>query len=174
MAKGKQLNIKIDKLTKSIENAVSGDCFKTEVLLVTKKDMSLLKSKEWIFNWKSESNEASKDVYKLIILDNPGIIQGLISIEDKGDHCFMHLIESNKFNRGSKKIYLGVPGNLVAFACKQSFQWGYDGYVSFESKTKLIAHYQSSLGAKVLFGNFMALNSVASSKLVRQYFPDFL
>jgi len=53
----------------------------------------------------------------------------------------MHLIESNLFNRGVKKVYFGVPGNLVAFACKLSFDKGYDGYVSFESKTKLITHY---------------------------------
>ena len=38
----------------------------------------------------------------------------------------MHLIESNKFNRGAKKVYLGVPGNLVAFACKYSFEKGYN------------------------------------------------
>ena len=52
----------------------------------------------------------------------------------------MHLIESAPFNLGKEKIYLGVPGNLVAFACKLSFQRGGEGYVSFLSKTKLIEH----------------------------------
>ena len=79
-------------------------------------------------------------VYKLVILENPNIIQGLISLQDRGDHIFMPLIESSKFNRGDKKIYLGVPGNLVAFACKISFEKGYGGYVSFESKSKLKEH----------------------------------
>ncbi len=174
MSRLKQLDIKIDKLTRSIENAISGDSFKTEILPATKSDMTKLKAKDWFFDWKSEAKETSKTVYKLVILDNPNIIQGLVSIEDRMDHFFMHLIESNKFNRGSRKLYLGVPGNLVAFACKRSFLLGYNGYVSFESKTRLISHYQKTLGAKILFGNFMVLDSFASTKLVTQYFPDFL
>jgi hypothetical protein len=72
----------------------------------------------------------------------------------------MHLIESSKFNRGAKKVYLGVPGNLVAFACKLSFDEGYQGVVSFESKTRLIDHYQKTLGANILFGNIMAIDSM--------------
>ena len=86
----------------------------------------------------------------------------------------MPLIESYKFNRGVKKVYVGVPGNLVAFACKLSFDKGYGGYVSFESKTKLIPHYQKSLGAHVLFGNFMAIDTKAATKLIEQYFPEKL
>lgn len=105
---------------------------------------------------------------ELIIVDNP-IIQGLTSIQDKGDDIFMHLIESNKFNRGSKKLYLGVPGNLVAFACMLSFDKGYEGFISFEAKTKLIAHYQRTLGAFILFGNIMALNTKAATRLITQY-----
>jgi hypothetical protein len=92
-------------------------------------------------------------------------------LQDKGDHIFMHLIESNKFNRGTRKVYLGVPGNLVAFACKLSFDKGYDGYLSFESKTKLIGHYQKTLGADLLFDNIMAIDTEAAMKLIEQYFP---
>jgi hypothetical protein len=46
------------------------------------------------------------------------------------------LIKSSKFKREAKKLYLGIPGNLVAFVCKLSFDKGYGGYVSSESKTK--------------------------------------
>ena len=83
----------------------------------------------------------------------------------------MPLIESNKFNRGAKKVYFGVPGSLVAFACKLSFDKGYGGYVSFESKTRLIEHYQETLGAQALFGNIMAIGTKAATKLIEQYFP---
>ena len=72
---------------------------------------------------------------------------------------------------GDKKIYLGVPGNLVAFACKISFEKGYGGYVSFESKSKLKEHYKKTLKAHFLFGNFMAIDSKAAFKLIDQYFP---
>ena len=86
-----------------------------------------------------------RETYKLVINDNPKIIQGLISLSDIGDHIYMHLIESAKFNKGKQKIYTGVPGNLVAFACKRSFDLGYDGFLAFDAKTVLIKHYQETL-----------------------------
>lgn len=70
-------------------------------------------------------------------------------------------------------MYVGVPANLVAFAWLQSFKKGYDGFVSFEVKTKLIKHYQETLLAHVLFGNIMALDTKAATKLVNLYFPNF-
>ena len=171
MSKHQPFNIEIDKLTRSIENAVSGDSFKTEMLELTSIDIRKIKKTEWLFNWKVEAKYIDKKIYKLVIVDNPNIIQGLISLQDRGDHIFMPLIESNKFNRGDKKVYFGVPGNLVAFACKVSFDKGYGGYVSFESKSKLKEHYKKTLGAHFLFGNFMAIDSKAAIKLIDQYFP---
>ena len=171
MAKYQPFNIEIDKLTRSIENAISGDSFKTEVLELTLADVKKLKKADWLFEWKAEAKSKDRMVYKLVILENPNIIQGLISLQDRGDHIFMTLIESSKFNRGDKKIYLGVPGNLVAFACKTSFEKGYGGYVSFESKSKLKEHYKKTLKAHFLFCNFMAIDSKAAVKLIDQYFP---
>lgn len=171
MTSNKQVGMEIDKLTRSIENAITGDSFKTEVLPVTAKDLKQLKKTDWLFDWKEEAKNKDKLIYKLVIVDNPNIFQGLISLQDRGDHVFMHLIESNRFNRGTKKVYLGVPGNLVAYACKLSFDKGYEGYVSFESKTKLIDHYRLTLRAEILFGNFMAIDTKAATKLVIQYFP---
>jgi hypothetical protein len=168
----RQFDIKIDKLTRSIENAFSGDSFKTEILSVELKDIKGIKKTDWLFDWKAEFKNKNKLVFKLVIVDNPNIIQGLISVQDKTDHIFMHLIESSKFNRGKNKIYLGVPGNLVAFACKLSFDKGYDGFVSFESKTKLIEHYKQTLNAHVLFGNIMAIETKVATKLMHQYFPQ--
>ncbi|WP_132055691.1 hypothetical protein [Pseudocnuella soli] len=172
MPKHQPFDIEIDKLTRSVENAITGDSFQTEVLPLTPIDLRKLKKADWLFDWKREGRNATRQVFKLVIKGNPDIIQGLISLQDRGDHIFMALIESAKFNRGVKKVYLGVPGNLVAFACKFSFERGYDGYVSFESKSKLIEHYSKSLGASVLFGNIMAIDTRAASKLVTQYFPQ--
>lgn len=171
MATPPPFDIEIDKLTRSIENAISGDSFKTQILELTDDDLKRIKKSQWLFDWKAEVQQADKTVYKLVILENTAIIQGLISLQDRGDHIFMALIESSKFNRGADKLYLGVPGNLVAFACKLSFDKGYGGYVSFESKTKLKDHYRKTLGAHVLFGNVMALDTRASYQLVHQYFP---
>jgi hypothetical protein len=54
------------------------------------------------------------EVYALATLENPEVIQGLISISDEQDHVFIPLIESAPFNIAGKKQYAGVPGNLVA------------------------------------------------------------
>ena len=170
MDKHQPFDIEIDKLTRSIENAVSGDSFKTIIHELSAKDIKALKKSDWLFDWKDETKRKDRTVYKLVILDNEPVIQGLISLQDRGDHIFMPLIESNKFNRGARKLYLGVPGNLVAFGCQLSFDKGYAGYVSFESKTKLKEHYQQTLGAHTIFGNYMAINTGAARKLIDQYF----
>jgi hypothetical protein len=172
MANPQLFDIEIDKLTRSIENAISGDRFKTDILELASDDLKRLKKSEWLFDWKYEAKQADKTVYKLVIEGNRLIIQGLTSIQDRGDHIVMALIESSKFNRGADKLYFGVPGNLVAFACRLSFEKGYAGYVSFESKTKLKEHYQKTLGAHVLFGGIMAIDTKAAHKLVSRYFSE--
>ena len=170
--KPQELDFEIDRLTNSIQNTVSGDSFDTTVSPLTTEDLKLLKKSEWIFDWRKELKDKAILVSKLTIKDNSVIIQGLISIEDRGDHMFMHLIESAKFNKGKSKIYYGVPGNLVAFACNLSKEKGYDGVVSFFSKTRLIDHYKESLGAKVLFGNQMIIDEAAADKLILKYFKQ--
>lgn len=119
-----------------------------------------------------ELKDMSKEVYKLTTVKNPTVIHGLLSMEDKGDHIFMHLVESAKFNKGKNKLYLGVPANLVAFACKQSMEKGYEGYVAFDSKTVLIEHYKKTLGATHLRGQRMYIYDKAASKLIAQYLKE--
>ena len=83
----------------------------------------------------------------------------------------MHLVESAPFNKGKMKIYAGVPGNLVAFACKLSFQRGHEGNVSFFSKTQLVQHYIYTLGAIHFGGRVMIIDTNAALKLLNKYFP---
>jgi hypothetical protein len=123
--------------------------------------------------WHSEIKSNSKSVYCLTTLNYQKIIQELISITDKGDHIFMDLIESAKFNKGKGKLYKGVAGNLVAFACKTSFEKGYEGVVSFMAKTQLIDHYTETLGAKLFSGNRMFIDTKESQILTTKYFKDF-
>ena len=167
------LDFKIDKLTDSILNRISGDSFRTEISLVTKSDLKIVtKSKGWLFDWKYEFNQIDRGVYKLTILDNPDIVQGLMSLAVKSDHVYMYLLESAQFNIGRNKIYEGIPGNLVAFACKLSFQRGGEGFVSFESKTKLIDHYVNSLGAFHFGGQLMVIDTIGAKRLVDKYFKS--
>jgi hypothetical protein len=164
------IDVLIDKLTNSIENSFTGDIFDTEIIILLFKDKRQIKKEDWLFDWGKEITKSDRQVFKLVIRDNETIVQGLMSISDYKDHIYMHLIESAKFNKGKSKIYLGVPGNLVAFACKLSFDKGYDGYVAFDSKTKLIQHYEDTLGAKWFKGTRMYIDSISANKLINQYF----
>ncbi len=133
----KELDFLVDKLTNSIENIITGDSFQTEVSLITTSDLkSTTKKNNWVFDWKGEFKQPEREVYKLTIVGNPSIIQGLMSIEIKTDHVYLHLVENAPFNKGKSKVYAGVPGNLVAFACRLSFQRGHEGNVSFLSKSQ--------------------------------------
>jgi len=169
------LDFEIDKLTHSLEDAATGDILFTEVLPLEKEDLKLISKKSgWKFDWKLEFSVPEKQVYKLILQQQHNIIQGLVCFEKKKDHIFMSLIESAPHNFGKIKKYFGVAGNLVAFGCKLSFENGFEGYIAFESKTKLIGHYEKILGARVIYGQKMELNTNASIKLIKDYYPDFL
>lgn len=165
------LDFEIDKFTNSIENVITGDSFATEISLMNQSDLKTVsRSRGWVFNWRDEFKEPARDVYKRTILNNPTIIQGLISLEVKSDHVYMHLVESAPFNKGKSKMYSGVLGNLVAFSCKLSFQRGHDGNVSFLSKTQLIEHYEKTLGATHFGGRVMIIETKAALKLINKYF----
>jgi len=165
------LDFEVDKLTDSIENVVSGDSFATDITIISISDLKTVNKKNgWQFDWKLELRQPEKDVYKLTIVNNQSVIQGLISLEIKSDHVYMHLVESAPFNKGKSKIYAGVPGNLVAFACKLAFQRGHEGNVSFFSKTQLVQHYIDTLGAIHFGGRVMIIDTNAALKLINKYF----
>lgn len=169
------IDIEIDDLTNSIKNVISGDSFQTDISRINKSNIkNVTKISGWQFDWKLELKHPERDVFKLTIVNNPAIIQGLISLEVKPDHVFMHLVESAPFNKGKAKVYSGVPGNLVAFACKLSFQRGHEGNVAFISKTQLINHYVESLGAVHFGGRLMILDTNAAYRLINKYFTNII
>lgn len=167
-----QLDFVIDKLTNSIENRLTGEVFQTFLVPFTGNEKNY-KKKLWHFDWKAELKKPSKEIYKLIIPQDPDIIQGLICFFSHHDHIFMDLIESAVFNQGEKKLFEGVPGNLVAFACKSSFERGYQGVVAFKAKSVLVSHYEQTLKAKRIKGNEMFIDSPDAYNLVKRYFKNF-
>ncbi len=166
------IGIEIDKLTNSIVNTISGDSFPTDVHPLLKTDLkNVTKKKGWQFNWASEFKLTDRNVYKLTIRSNPEIVQGLVSISDLTDHFYLHLIESAPYNLGRKKLYEGIPGNLFAFTCKYSWDKGYQGFISFTSKTRLVDHYEKTLGATHVGGHRMVIFPQEALKLIKKYFP---
>jgi hypothetical protein len=166
-----ELDFEMDKITSSIENAETGERLKTLVLPLGKADLKLVTKKSgWLFNWKTEFAQLGRNVYKLVTEKEPNVIQGLISFEKKEDHVFMHLIESALANIGRKKRYDGVCGNLVAYGCKLSEEYGFDGEMAFISKTTLIAHYEKVLGAIHIGGGRMIIRKKDAVVLINKYF----
>lgn len=167
------LNFVIDKLKNSIENRFTGDSFTTSIIHLTRADLkTITKKNEWVFDWKFELNQPQREVYKLTTAENQNVIQGLISLEIKFDPVYMHLVESAPFNKGKEKVNEGVPGNLVAFACRLSFQRGFEGNISFFSKTQLINHCIDTLGAFHAGGRLMIIETRAALKLLDKYFKN--
>jgi len=168
-----ELDFEIDRLTNSIKNVITGDSFPTDITLITIDDLKfVMKKNDWLFDWKFEYKQPARDVYKLTIVNNQFIIQGMISLEVKQDHVYIHLVESAPFNKGKTKIYSGVPGNLVAFACKLSFQRGHEGNVAFVAKSQLINHYIETLGAVHFGERLMIIETTTALKLISKYFPN--
>lgn len=93
MKKNKEIGLDfiVDKLTNSIENVVTGDSFATEISVLNHNELKTVSIKNgWLFNWKDEFSIPERDIYKLTIVNNPNVIQGLISLEVKPDHVYMH------------------------------------------------------------------------------------
>jgi len=104
-----ELDFVVDALTNSIRNTISGDSFRTIVLRLTKNDLKQITKKNgWNFNWKTELENNIKEVYKLTIVGNTNIVQGLVSLTKNSDHIYMDLLKNAPFNLGRNKLYEGV------------------------------------------------------------------
>ena len=101
------LDFLIDKLNNSIENVQTGDTFPTNIILLSATDLkSITKKNGWQFDWKYELKQPEREVYKLTIPNNISVIQGLISLEMKSDHIYMHLVESAHLIKARQKFIL--------------------------------------------------------------------
>ncbi len=165
------LNLIIDDLTNSIRQIDNGESIETEISLATKDDIKLATKKNgWNFVWKTEFSQPGHLVYKLVRIDQPDVIQGLISLSDKEGFVYVYLAESAPINFGSAKKHEGVGGNLFAFACKRSWDTGNEGFVSYQAKTDLIQHYEKVLGAVHIGGHNMIIYPKEALFLIKQYF----
>lgn len=62
------LDFEVDRLTNSIQNTISRDSFPTDVSRLIKTDLrQITKKNGWVFNWKTELDDNTKEVYKLTI-----------------------------------------------------------------------------------------------------------
>ena len=108
------------------------------------KDYGKITKSRYYFDWKTEKEN---QVFK-ITLDGSDEILGLVSLIEHNDKRIqINLLAVSKENRGKKKIYYGIAGNLIAWACREAVKrFGEDACVSLIPKTKLIKHYIREYG----------------------------
>lgn len=161
------------RLLNALTENISGSIYDAQITELEKEDIGKVrKTQGWQFVWMSEVKALGRDVYKLVI---PGTkeIQGLISLKKSEGFYEMNLVEAAPHNYGSNKKYTGVLQCMVAFACKKSFEAGFDGEIAFTAKTALIGHYERALNAQLIYSpNRMAIFSEDAYKLVSSYFKN--
>jgi hypothetical protein len=162
------VNILIDELTNSIRHRITNKSVETVIERIKPTEIAYLKN--WQFDWQYENR--NNDIYKLTVKELSDEIQGVISIEIRKGYVFVSLVENAPFNIGRNGIYEGVAGNLFAYACKLSYELGFEGFVSFVAKTELIEHYNKKIFAKLVSGQTMVIEPLEALQLIRQYFKE--
>ena len=162
------IDILIDELTNLIRHRITNTSVETVIQKINPNELFQLKN--WQFDWQQETR--NNDVYKLTVVELPEKIQGVISMQIKKGYILVSLVENAPFNIGKNGIYEGVAGNLFAFACKLSFEMGFEGFVSFIAKTDLIEHYKKMVFAKLLHGQTMMIEPLEAQRLIQQYFKN--
>lgn len=142
-----------------------------EIIKATKKDVPLRKD-GWQFTWRSLFKTEGADFYK-IFQKNPISIEGILMLSMMNENMlYMNNIEIAPHNLGKDGRYDNVAGCLIAYGCLKSFelgQEGYKGYLTFESKTKLIPLYQEKYGATLTMGHRMYIDPDTGISLIKKY-----
>lgn len=134
------------------------------------KDMPLKKD-GWNFNWRSTIKRSQTETFVLRIKSNPTSIQGVLHLKKQEGMLIMDLVEIAPQNIGKNKRYNYVAGCLIAFACRESFKLdsNYKGFLSFESKTRLIDWYINNYYAQIAIGQKMFIEPSDGEKLIEIY-----
>lgn len=128
-----------------IEHRESGELLKIVIEPLLPDDYKQIPKSRYWFNWRSER---AYQVYKL----RPAMMKdilGLMSVEimDDDQRIEIRLLAVSKENRGKEKIYNGIAGNLIAYACRESVKlFGEQACVSLIPKTELEKHYMNMYG----------------------------
>lgn len=155
-----------------IRTRISKTLISAKIEIASKIDMPL-KKENWKFNWKSLAKIEGSFIYKLTTEHQPKQIEGLLMLSIlNGGMVYLNNIEVAPHNYGSQGHFEFVAGCLIAFGCDFSFingQGAYLGFVSFDSKTKLIPLYQQKYGATWIVGQKMFIDPDAGKNLIKKY-----
>jgi hypothetical protein len=132
-----------------------------------------LKKDGWKFNWRELAKTEGAICFNVALPESPGRAEGVILLSVYFEEmAYMNNLEVAPWNRGEEKRLDNVAGCLLAFACRFSFVFGkghYQGYLSFNSKSQLISHYQKKYGATSSGGTKMFIDPLQGQRLIKQY-----
>lgn len=128
-----------------IVKASTGERVEIDIDLVEGRDYKNLTATKYFFKWKYES---AYEVYKLRIKGQEDIL-GVVSMEKvvHEERIEIRLLATSRENMGKEKIYDGIAGNLIAYACRLALkEFGAGTAVTLFPKTELIPHYVNCYG----------------------------
>ena len=146
------INAEVDELTPCLRRMRDNKIVDTGVFEIspTKKEFG-----DWEFDW----TVPEKNGYKVYEIKAEGDYrtQGMVALKPEAKNCAVHvdIVEAAPFNNPhnplfTTKQYSGVGGHLFAEAVKQSYGYGFDGYVYFRAKSDLVKYYEEVLGATLI------------------------
>ena len=121
---------------------------KIKIATVEEEDYKMLSKKRFYFSWKPFRLLKEVIVYKLYISEDDDIL-GVMALVDvpEESRIEIHLLACSKENVGKHKVYEGIAGHLIAFACRKAVkQYGRNACVSLVPKTRLKRHYIRKYG----------------------------
>lgn len=155
-----------------LQDTLGGELVEAIIEEAGKKDMPLKKD-GWQFNWKKLNQIEGSLFYKLTRIKTPKIIEGIMMLTLINDEMlYLNNVEVAPHNYGKDGKYENVAGCLLAYGCYKSFELGknhYLGFLSFDSKTKLIELYQRKYGAIWAMGQKMFFDPESGKNLMKKY-----
>ncbi|PCI31792.1 MAG: hypothetical protein COB60_10870 [Flavobacteriaceae bacterium] len=152
---------------------------KSKISLVSKKKVKLPSINDgWSFNFSKHSKVKDYESYILTTDKTPEVIEGCLIINTKTPfQVYMAFVEIAPHNKGNKKKHDSVAGCLIAFACRQSFIKGKEGYLVFdvieekkENEIKLMTLYSQKYNAvRYDDSTTMIILPEGSEKLINEF-----
>lgn len=167
------IDVEIDEMTPCLRKNGTNEIVSTHF-----EEVAFKKYKGFKFDWSKKTSDNSK--LEALYAEGDDRIQGLLSYRDSSNEkaIYVELVESAKHNNGfylkntSDKEYNGVGAHLFAQAVKHSYEAGYNGFIYFTAKSKLIDYYIKELGATQLFGQKMIIDENAAKNLFVRYYGE--
>jgi len=83
----------------------------------------------------------------------------------------IRLIAVSKDNKGKERRYDRIAGSMIAFACKESFAAGYNGFICLKPKTLIKDHYKEKYNLQST-KLFLVSEGTNSLDLIKAYYQD--